>query len=79
MATACSSPWMYSQSSGSPCCSTCFAASMSGQVMVSRPSPMAWINASFTVFLIDAPVAYGEMIESCSRSPSVSWCFTRLR
>ena len=44
-----------------PCVLSCLASSMSAHVMVSRPSRMATISDSFTMSLMMAPVAYGEM------------------
>ncbi len=71
-ATACRSRSMYSTSSGGPRSLSCLARITSFHVMISRPSRMAMISASFTRSLIVAPVAYGVMVASLSMCSGVS-------
>ncbi len=75
-ATACRSRSMYSTSSGGPSSLSCLALTTSGQVIVSRPSRIAVISASFTRSLIVAPVAYGVIVASLSSCSGVISCGT---
>ena len=86
--TACDASWMavsYCSSlvaampSGMPCTLNTRASITSGHVTKSRPWRMATISASFTMSLIMAPDAYGDMSARLSTCSGVSTLRTLAR